>query len=188
MAKKERTTLQQRNHYKHQKVGLYALTFASPFLVASVHTSICWNDWFNASGGISLPFGLVSLFLTVVASVIAILKSDTIVKKGTIALLLLGVLFIFIGITNLFLASLFQNMGFLWMEAGGGLIGSFVSYTAESKLVEPKYQMYKKLVEDNGLDKKSLKKQKAKEKAEREARERAQKEAEAMKKDEDTYE
>ena len=176
MAKKEKTTLQTRNYYKRWKYGLYAATIGAPLIPATIHTSIMWNDWFNTTG-ISLPFGFVSLLMTVVASAIAILKSDTIIKKGTVALLLLGVLFVFIGITNLFLASLFQMLGFLWMEAGAGLIGSFTTYTIEDKVIEPKLEFYNQLVNDNGLDKKSAAKIAAKAKAEEEARAKAEAEA-----------
>lgn len=176
MAKKEKTTLQTRNFYKRWKYGLYAGTVAAPLIPATIHTSVMWNEWFAKTGGISLPFGFITLIMTVVASVIAILNSDTIIKKGTIALLCMGVIFCFVGITNLFLAKLFEMVGYLWIEAGSGLILSFTSYKIEQKVIEPRLAFYNQLVEDNALDKKSEKKKKAREFAEKEAREKAERE------------
>ena len=67
-----------------------------------------------------------------------------------------------IGITNLFLATLFATLGKMWIFVGTGLLGSGVFYTVEQKVVEPNLKFYNKLIEENCLDVKS-KRQKAKE-------------------------
>jgi len=181
MAKKEKTTLQTRNKYRLWKVGLYGGTILAPTIPASIHTGVMWGEWTKVTGGISLPFGFVCLLITVGASIIAILNSDTILKKKDIALLSIGLIFIMVGLTNMFLAKLFEMLGWLWIEAGGGLLASFTSYKVEQKKIEPQLVYYNGLVEEYGLDKKSAKKIKAKQQAEEEARAKAEKEKESVK-------
>lgn len=177
--RKEKTTLQKLNAYKGARVGLYAGVFACPTVPAIVTTAINWNEWFGTAKQ-SLPLGFVTMLLTLVASVFAIIKSDTVLKKGTVSLFLIGLLFAMIGLSSMFLASLLQDVGILWLEAGAGIIGSATCYLIEKKAVEPQITFYQELVNTNGLDKKSLEKIKAKEKAKREAEERAKKEAESV--------
>ncbi len=178
MKRKERTTLQTLNGYKAAKVGLYAGVFACPTVPAAITTAVKWNEWFGTAHE-SLPLGFITMLLTVVASVFAILKSDTILKKGTISIFLIGILFAMIGLSSMFLASLLQDVGILWLEAGGGIVGSGICYLVEKKAIEPQLTLYQGLVNQNGLDKKSLERIKAREKAKREAEERARKEAES---------
>jgi FtsH-binding integral membrane protein len=178
MKKKERTTLQTLNGYKAAKVGLYAGVFACPTVPAAITTAVNWNEWFGTAKE-SLPIGFITMLLTLVASIFAIIKSDTVLKKGTVAIFLIGILFAMIGLSSMFLANLLRDFGLLWLEAGAGIVGGGICYLVEKKGIEPQLTYYQGLVNQNGLDKKSLERLRAKEKARREAEERARREAES---------
>ena len=161
MAKKKLKTIQERNKYRAIKAGMFAGVFASPLVPATVIIGVNWDEWFNKAGA-SLPFGFACLLLTVITAIVGILKSDIIFKKVDVALYSLAGFFLLIGITNLFLATLFATLGKMWIFVGTGLLGSGVFYTVEQKVVEPNLKFYNKLIEENCLDVKS-KRQKAKE-------------------------
>lgn len=169
-------TLLKYEKYKRGKYYLYGGTFLCPVIPTVIVTGINWDEWFNKSGS-SLPLGFATMLLTVILAIIGILKSGTIFKKTDIALYFLSGLFLCVGITNLFLSSLFSQVGYLWLYTGAGLFGSACCILAEKKLVEPKIEEYKKLVEDNGLDLKSREKAERKKLAEEEARKLAEEEA-----------
>lgn len=161
-------TIQMRDRWRAGKWALNAGVFACPLIPASVILGINWDEWFNKAG-VSLPFGFASLLVTVVGTILAILNSDTVFKKGDIALFVIGALLALVGVTDLFLASLLTTMGYMWLIAGGGLVGSATCYKVEKKVIEPNLQMYQSLIEQNCLDAKSRRQAKREEQARKDA-------------------
>ena len=165
--------------YNRWRVGKYALlagTFVVPTLPATITTLINWEEWFNKSSA-SLPFGFATMIMTVIIAVVCVLKSDVVFKKADIALYYLSGLFMCIGFTCMFLASLFTQMGLMWCYIGAGLLGSGVCATVEKKVVEPNVEMYAQLIKENCLDAKSKKQKKKEEQARKDAEEDAKRQA-----------
>lgn len=165
-------TIKARNKYRAIKAGMITGIFASPLVPASVIIGVNWDEWFNKAGA-SLPMGFACLLLTVATAIVGILKSNVIFKKVDIALYSLAGFFLLIGITNLFLASLFVTMGKMWIFVGCGLIGSGGFYTVNQKVVEPNLKMYNDLIKENCLDAKSKRQAKREEQARKDAEEDA---------------
>lgn len=158
------------------KYGLYAGTFACPTIPATIVTLINWEEWFGKSN-ISLPFGFACLLVTVIVAVLGVLKSDTVFKKADIALYYLSGMFMCIGLTCLFLASLFSQMGYLWLYTASGLLGSGVCITVEKKVFEPRIAEYKGLIDEFTLDNKARRKKARMERARAEAEAEASRQA-----------
>ena len=117
--KKKGKTLTTYHKYKALKVGLDVSTFVLPIVPATVVTAVNWEEWFSKSSA-SLPFGFACLLLTVIAAIIGVLKSDVVFKKADIALYFIAGLFALIGLTSMFLASLFNESGYLWLYTASG--------------------------------------------------------------------
>lgn len=156
--KKKSKTVSSYRKWKTAKVCLFAGAITCPIVPASIVTMINWEEWFQKSSH-SLPFGFAFLLLTVVFAVVGIINSGTIFKKADVALFFLGGLFMCIGITSLFLAKLFEQMGFMWLYTGGGIIGSGLCVVSENKFVEPNIELYSGLVDEFILSKKAKRKQ-----------------------------
>lgn len=169
-------TVQMYQRWRNGKYALLAGAVASPLLPATIVTIINWEEWFQKSS-ISLPFGFASLILTVIVAILGMLKSEVIFKKADIALFFLAGLFMCVGLTCLFLASLFTQMGWMWMYVGGGLLASATEVVVERRVIEPNVQFYKALIEENCLDEKSKRRKKKEEQARKDAELDAQRQA-----------
>ncbi len=170
--KEKSKTLTTYKRLKGAKYGLYAGTFACPLIPATIVTAVNWEEWFNKSG-MSLPLGFACLMLSVVIAVVGVLKSETVFSKIDVALYCLAGFVACVGLSCMFLASLFTQMGAMWLYTASGILGSGVCITVENRAIEPELKFYKGLIEENCLDYKSKKRK------EREERARAEAEAEA---------
>lgn len=168
MAKKEKTTIGSLKKCKIAKYSLFGGMFVCPLIPTSISLGLHAEEWFGKAGA-SLPLGLVTLILAVTSAIVGILNSGTIFKKGTITLYILAFGFMIVGIVNLFLASLFQSCGYLWLEIGASLLGTAGCYTVEQKVVEPKIERYQELIKKYHLDKKGQKELEDEERAKKEA-------------------
>ncbi len=167
--KKEKSkTLSAYNGLRVGRVALLAGSFACPVGTASIVTLINWEEWF-ANSGKSLPLGFACLLATVVLAILGVLKSDVVFKKADIALYCLAGFFMLIGLTCMFLASLFTQMGYMWLYTGSSLLASGACITVEKKVIEPELAFYKGLVEENALDNKTKKINARRERAKAEA-------------------
>lgn len=169
-------TIQMYRRWNSGKWALLSGTFACPLVPATIITLINWEEWFNKSS-ISLPFGFATLLLTVVLAIVGVLKSETVFKKVDIALFCLAGFFMCIGLTCLFLASLFSQMGYMWLYVGAGLLGSGTCVVVEKKVFEPNIKFYKNLIDENCLDTKSKRRAKKEEQARKDAEEDAKRQA-----------
>lgn len=167
-------TLSAYRGYQIARASLYGGIFALPLAPATIITLINWEEWFVDSNK-TLPFGFASLLLTVIVAIVGVLNSGTVFKKVDIALYFLAGLLMCIGITCMFLASLFTQMGYMWLYTGAGILGSGICYTVEDKIIKPQITFYKGLIESNSLDNKTKRKldriERARREAEREAKE-----------------
>lgn len=169
-------TVQSYNKWRNGKYALLAGTFASPIIPATVVTAINWNEWFSKSS-LSLPFGFACLILAVVMAILGILKSNVVFKKADVALFCLAGFFAVIGLSCLFLASLFTQIGMMWLYVAGGLLGSGTCLAVEKYKIEPNVVYYKKLIEENCLDAKSKRQKAREEQARKDAEEDAKRQA-----------
>jgi hypothetical protein len=177
MEKKPKSkTVSSYKKFKAIEYGLNAGAFICPLAPASIITAINWEEWF-AKSSTSLPFGFACLLLTVIVAVVGVLKSDTVLKKADIALYFFGVILCLIGITSLFLASLFTQMGWLWIFTAMGVIGSGTCVTVKEKAVLPIINEYQGLISEFGLDKKSRRMAERSERARKEAEAEANRQA-----------
>ena len=169
-------TVQMRDRWRAGKIALYAGTFVAPITPATIVTIINWEEWFSKSS-ISLPFGFATLLVTVILAIVGVLNSGKVFKKADIALFVLAGFFACVGLVNLFLASLFAQMGYMWLYTASGLLVSASCLIAEEKVVEPNLKLYNKLIEENCLDAKSKRKKKKEEQAKLDAEEDAKRQA-----------
>lgn len=177
MSKKPKLkTVSQYRKWKAGKIALMSGTIACPVGTASIVTLVNWEEWFNKSS-ISLPFGFASLLLTIILAILGVLKSGVVFKKADVALFCLAGFFMCVGCTCLFLASLFSQMGYMWLYVGGSLCGSGLCVLVEKKAVEPNVVFYRGLIDANHLDAKSKRRQKREEQARKDAEEDASRQA-----------
>ena len=142
--KPKHKTVQMYHRWNTGKWVLLGGIFACPLVPVIIVTLINWEEWFNKCS-ISLPFGFATFLLTVVLAILSVLKSNVVFKKADIALFCLSGFFMCIGLTCLFLASLFSQMGYMWFYVGGGLLGSGMCVAVEKKVFEPNIKFYKKI-------------------------------------------
>lgn len=177
MAKKPKyKTIQEYKKWNGIKWGLYAGMWASPVAPATVITVINWDEWF-AKSGVSLPFGFASLLVTTILSIILIWKKDEVVNKAVSCVFYIAVLFVFFGATFLFLASLYQMVGFMFLATAGGLVASATADQFNKSLVKPNVAFYQNLIKENHLDAKSKRQLKREEQARKDAEEDAKRQA-----------
>lgn len=176
MAKKEVSpTVKAYKKWKTARAGLYAATFSSPLLPATVMTIVNWDEWF-AKSGVSLPLGFASLLVSTVLSIIGIWKKDDLTNKAVSAVYYLALVFVGFAASFLFLANLMAQVGYMFLATAGGLIAGASADQVNKSLVKPRIKEYRELIDANGLDtrakKKIERKQQAKLEAEREEKER----------------
>ena len=158
------------------KWGLFAGQFAAPVVPAAVMTAVNWEEWFAKSGH-SLPLGFASLLVTVILAVVGLWKKNEIVEKSVSIVFYLSLLFFMIGVTCCFLASLFSQVGYMFMATGGGLLASGICDQVNKSIVNERVNEYRKLIDDNNLDYKAKHRQERIDRARREAEEEARKRA-----------
>ena len=161
MGKKEKKqkpqTLKSYQKWNTAKWCLYGGMFAAPFIPATAMTIINWDEWF-AQTGVSLPLGFASLLVSTILSIIGIWKKDDIADKTVSAVYYLALIFVCFGATFLFLASLFSQVGYMFLATAGGLVASGTADQVNKSLVKPRVEEYKKLINENLLDEKAKKK------------------------------
>lgn len=163
-------TVQEYKKWNGAKWGLYAGMWASPVIPASIMTAINWDEWF-AKSGVSLPFGFSMLLVSTLLAIVLIWKKDDIMNKAISAVFYLALLFACLGGTMLFLASLYTQVGYMFLLTAGGLVVSGVSDQINKTLVKPNVDYYKELIANNQLDAKSKRRAEREEQARRDAEE-----------------
>lgn len=165
---KVKTTERHYKNWKKAKVGLYIAQWSMPFIPATVITAVNWNDWF-ANQGLSLPFGFVSLLVSVLLSILAIYKRDDDAEKKISPIYSVAMILAVWGSTFLLLANIMDQMGFMFLATAGGVVGSATASQVNKSKIQPRIDEYRKLLDENVLDKKAQ----AKEQREIQAKEEA---------------
>jgi len=169
MAKKKKTqTLIEYQKWNRAKWGLWAGMFSAPLIPATIMTAVNWDEWF-AKSGISLPMGFALLLVSTLLSVLGMWKRDELINKKVSFVFYLCGLFLTFGASFLFLANLMAQVVYMFLATAGGLAISGTADQFNKSLVIPNVEDYKKLVEENGLDERSKKKQQRKEQAKKDA-------------------
>lgn len=170
MAKKQKSpTISAYKKWKLTGSAFWLGKYLLPITPATVITAINWNDWF-VDAGASLPMGFASLLISVLVTIISIAKKDDLVEKNVSSLFFIAGIMAVWAISFMFLANILQQMGQMLLFTVAGIVGGGITDQLDMKLAKPRIAEYKKLIEENGLDKRSQKKivreQKAKEEAE----------------------
>lgn len=155
--KKKKTTIQHYNSWKRLKYGLYAFQWTAPIIPATIITAINWQEWFKENN--SLPFGFVSLLVSVLLSILMIYKRDETAESKVSPIYSVAMIIAVWGVTFLLLGSLMNNMGVLFLATAGGCVGSGTANQVIQSKVQPMIDEYRKLIDENLLDKKAFEKE-----------------------------
>lgn len=173
MAKFKSKTISSYHKWNTARWSLYAGMYILPLVPATVMTGLNWEKWFE-NCGTSLPFGFITLLLGVVMTLIGIAKRDDIFKQNISGLFYFTLVFVVLGLAFKFLSNICNQMGNMFLLTAVGILTGATSDQFNKSLVTPRVKEYKKLIEDNCLDMRSIKKRERKEKAEKEAKEEAE--------------
>lgn len=169
--RKEKTTLQTYKAIKRGHVAMSVSKYVLPAVPAVIVGTVNWNDWFK-NAGTSLPLAFIGLIIASVSAVLAIYKKDQLEKKGVTPLIIVFLEFLIIGAIFKAISSIANDFGNMFLAVAGGIAASLIDDQIDQKVVMPKVQIYEKLVEENDLDPKLVKKKnkdlKREEKAKRE--------------------
>ena len=156
--KKKMSTLHKRNWLKVGSVGLKGATYGAPIVAVGIMTGINWNEWFVQSrSGVFVGFGFLFTIISTLLTYLSIAKQKKIIEKLS-GFWNTAIIVICWAIALLFLSSIASQLGYILLYIGFSLIASAVMDETETRLVEPKYQEYKQLVSDYGLDKREVRK------------------------------
>jgi len=175
--KKPLSTIHKRNLFG---IGHYTLKYgawAAPAVPAGIIIGVNFEDWFiNSGNGVQLGFGFTSLALSIVLTYFAIAKKKKILEKVS-AFWLVAILIVCWALSLLFLASIAQDLGtsLMWI-ALGVFVGAAMDET-DTRIIKPKSDDYKGLVDEFHLDKRSERKRLREEARRKQAEEEAKQEA-----------
>ncbi len=156
--KKKMSTLHKRNWLKVGKVGLKGGAYAAPFVPMVVMTGINWDEWFiQSKSGIHVATGFIMLIVSTLLTYLSIAKKKNLLEKVS-AFWNVAIIVICWAVSLLFLSSILSDLGFMLLYIGFGVIASACMDEVEARIIEPKYQEYKQLVSDYGLDKREVRK------------------------------
>lgn len=176
MSKKEKTTLQIYKAKKREKLALSIGKYGLCAVPMAVVTGVNWNDWFSQTKG-SLPFGFCTLLVALLTTVYAISKKDNEKEEKVSSMYFICALLCIWGVSFLLLANIMYTMGEMLLFTALGVLTGATCDQINMSYMNASIDEYKRLVEDNCLDKKSIAKAERKEKAQREREEKAKAEA-----------
>jgi hypothetical protein len=130
------------------KIGVYTC----PFIPASIITAINAEEWFSENPW-SIGIGFASLLISVLSSILAVASKDKLLKNKISVLYGLAGLFACFGISFMFLASISQNFGQMFLFTSFGLVGSATCNQLDEKLFSLKEKWYKEILNKAGIDK-----------------------------------
>lgn len=173
MAKVKSKTISTYHKWNVARWSLYVGMYVLPLTPAAVMTGINWEKWFE-NCGTSLPFGVVTLLLGVIMTLIGISKRDEIFQQNISGLFYFALVFVVLGLAFKFLSNICNQMGDMFLLTAVGILNGAASDQVNKSLAIPRAKEYKKLIEDNCLDTRAIKRQERKERAEKEAKEEAE--------------
>ena len=137
---------------KASSVGLTSGMFICPIIPATVITCVNAEQWFAAKP-YSIGLGFASLLITLIVSVLMVVKKSDIFKHvsklwGAVLVMIL------VGITFMFLAEIAGNFGMMFLATAGGLAGSGICHEVDRLVVQPKIEHKKAVIDGAGLNRK----------------------------------
>lgn len=159
--------------YRKLKITSYLLkagTYMCPFIPATIITYVNFDSWFiENNNGLSIGFGFGSLLISILITIIGVMKRDDFLKENISALFSMTVILACWGISFLFLASIANQFGYMLLYSCLGLIGSATCDQINKTKISKDISFYKELISENDLDAKERKRKEKKEKARQEA-------------------
>ena len=157
--RKKMSTLHKRNWLRLGSFGCKGATYASPAVAVSILVGINWNEWFVQSrSGVFVGFGFLFTIISTLLTYFSIAKQKKLIEKLS-AFWNVAIIVICWAIALLFLSSIASQLGYILLYIGFSLIASAIVDETETRLIEPKYEFYKGLVTEYGLDKREVRKQ-----------------------------
>lgn len=173
MATKKSQTLKSCEKWQGARVSLYVAKYLAPVLPATVISLVNWEEWF-AQTSWSLPYGLATLIIAILSTVIGITKKDKLVETKVSPIFFIALIMSIWGIAFLFLANIMQEVAYMLLWTCLGILASATADEVNTQVVEPRIEEYKTLIVENGLSKKQQAKIERQKKAEQEAKEFAE--------------
>lgn len=151
---KSKTTAEKK--YLTAKAGSISLkcgVFLCPIIPGVVITCVNAGEWF-ASKPYSIGLGFASLIITILVSILMVYKKSEIFKTisklwGAVIVLVL------LGVTFLFLAEIADNLGMMFLATACGVCGSSVCNEVDKRIIMPKVEYQKEIINAVGLDRKA---------------------------------
>ena len=157
--KKKLSTLHKRNWLKVGRYGLKGGAYAAPLVPVVTMVGINWQEWFiESKNGIHVATGFIMLIVSTLLTYLSIAKKKNLLKEVS-AFWNVAIIIICWAVSLLFLSSILSDLGFMLLYIGFGLVGSAIMDETEARVIEPKYEFYKGLVTEYGLDKREVRKQ-----------------------------
>lgn len=157
--KKKMSTLRKRNWLKVGRYGIKGGTYAAPIIPVIAMIGINWDEWFIKSrSGVFVGFGFLMLIVSTLLTYLSIAKKKMLFEKIS-AFWNVTIIVICWAVSLLFLSSIASQLGFILLYIGFGTLASAILDETEERVIEPKYEFYKGLVTEYGLDKKEVRKQ-----------------------------
>jgi len=176
MSKKQKTTLQIYKKKKKERIALRIGKYGLCAVPMTVVTAVNWDEWFAKTSG-SLPFGFCTLLVALLTTIYAISKKDNEKDEKVSSLYFICALLCVWGVSFLLLSNILYTMGEMFLFTAIGVACGGTCDQINMSYMNASIDEYKRLVEENCLDKKSLAKQERQEKAKREREAQAKAEA-----------
>lgn len=171
--KTPKTTLQKLKYWKRWRLGLTVSEFAIPLIPFGVILGLNWSDWVgdSPSQGWSIGMGFGMLIVACISAIVGIWKKEEMVNSKVSGIFYVAIVLCLIGFSFKLLASVFSEFGDMFLYVSISVVGSGVTAQVNKSYVSAKVARYQKLVNDNGLDKKSAKEMADEEQAKKEGEE-----------------
>lgn len=128
-------------------------------LPETIMTIVKWEEWSAQCGNkYSLGVGFTTAMIGVIASVIAVAQKQKVFKNKLTSYVAIALIITIFAIACMFLARLLTEFGYMLMCCAGGLLGAASLEITDQKVIEPNAAEYKKLYDENGFNKRAVKK------------------------------
>lgn len=171
--KQPKTTVQKLKYWQRWQKGILAGEFAMPVIPFGVILGINWDNWVGGSpsSGWSIGLGFGMLIVATIVAIAGIWKKDELVNSKMSGIFYVAVWMVIVGFGFKLIATVFNTFGDMFIYVALSVGGSGVLAQVNKSKVRVEIERYKKLVKENGLDKKSAREIEDAEQAKREGEE-----------------
>lgn len=164
MKKKITRTQKLSKRWKGAKIAAHGGTYLCPFLPATILTIVNANEWFAAKSW-SVSLGFITLIISLLTCLIGIMKKDKLFKKNVSAIFPFAIALLCFGISFMFLGSIAENLGLMFIFIACGCVASGICHQVEIKVIDRKVLWYESILSEAGLNEKQLKTERKKQMA-----------------------